>query len=670
MSLETLLVEKQQELTNINQSLEQTCLLVTTTNLTQDSKLKQLFYREHQPQLQQTPLVSLDQLNKKHETVQSKIRQLQQLVQLNRVLSEIKELLNKPKEISDLLDLQQLSNLFKSTTIPTSTLLIYGQLQQSFDKLRFQFIQQLNDYLVLLIPDPYHIEHVAYLQDYNSFLSKNGYSLEVYSQYRKHWDELIDVILTKTVEFNQDDLQVSIKLVDSSDPNWLKSAIRFIQFINELSNIPIKQYLNSKLSKVLILKISTNINQLNMSGLLELVQVCKETGWNIPRLSSGSIEENLSKLHKDWIIDEFINKIRQVYLGEDFKDLQLVENIDAIEQNKQGTVVQVEEEAVKKEEETIEEEETDGWNDNWDDGWDDEDQSEPEEQQQNEEDDWNDKWDDNWDNDDEEEEQQQPTQIKTQKKQEIEKTQEPVKVQNSSQMFISQIPNKLIEIFQDFQLDSKYLIMSIKALSVNVYPSLTESFLMYNDLIYLHHTLGLPQLLSFIRINYQQALSNYYLEINQILSLIDLTEEETADNNNSLDLLDKWFKNLDNQLKITNPDKFNQFITDITDYIYTWLINSIIGLQDISEFQGVKITDIIDTINDIINIKTRASYNKLNNVRFLLNNHLSATLDRFYQGDLYDLTTEEIIHLITSVFAPSDLRSSTINEINEFRTLN
>ncbi|EGW34107.1 uncharacterized protein SPAPADRAFT_59527 [Spathaspora passalidarum NRRL Y-27907] len=354
------------------------------------------------------------------------------------------------------------------------------------------------------------------------------------------------------------------------------------------------------------------------------------------------------------------------------------------------------------EEETIEEEETDGWNDNWDDAWDENEEEEEEtkstqeddwnakwdnsdqEEEEEEAADWNDKWDDNWDDESDKEEvltKKSPKKIVKAKEppkeaipQEKTVVEPQVKQKVPEKILISQISIKVIDIFHDYQLDRKYLVSTIKALSSVVYPPLTNSFLMINDLNYLQANLDLP-LQSFIQTNWNQVIVEFYSKIKTILATIDLSDEESE---TSVDLLDKWFKNLDKQLYTTNPNKLKHLITDIVEFINNWLINSIIDLDDISEFQCTKLTQIIDSAHDItssyikqIGISTSlASYNKLANVRFMINNHITAIIARFYQGDLYDLTTDEIIKLIKSVFIQSELREDTINEIIEFRNMN
>ncbi|KAF6054947.1 Retrograde transport protein Dsl1 C terminal family protein [Candida parapsilosis] len=109
-----------------------------------------------------------------------------------------------------------------------------------------------------------------------------------------------------------------------------------------------------------------------------------------------------------------------------------------------------------------------------------------------------------------------------------------------------------------------------------------------------------------------------------------------------------------------------------------WLIQLIFTIDDISENQCLLYSLLIDNLNNItipilgeigVSKSSIDSFNKANNVRFLLNNHLKDIIDRFYQGELFDLATGEMVNMIRSIFIQSEIRDNYINEIIEFRNM-
>ncbi|CQB90288.1 Retrograde transport protein Dsl1 C terminal [Chlamydia trachomatis] len=44
-------------------------------------------------------------------------------------------------------------------------------------------------------------------------------------------------------------------------------------------------------------------------------------------------------------------------------------------------------------------------------------------------------------------------------------------------------------------------------------------------------------------------------------------------------------------------------------------------------------------------------------------------MERFYQGELFNLETQELVNMIKSIFIQSELRDNYIQEIIEFRNM-
>ena len=234
----------------------------------------------------------------------------------------------------------------------------------------------MNDYLsVLLIPDYCTILNVSILHEFNSFVLKNDYSLDCYSLYKTKWDNLIDLILDKSqkVDLVYDEYEDSMvmSVTESTSKYFIKSITNLIKFINELEYPIIKNFINSKISKNLVNKISSNINdiikdQTQMNDLNELLEFCHANNWNVlSRIEgNGSIKEKLNKLYLDWIVDNYIEEIRQVFKSD------AIAQRETIDFDSSG---KVEEPSPAKQEE-----ETDAWDDNWDDDWDVEEEEEEE----------------------------------------------------------------------------------------------------------------------------------------------------------------------------------------------------------------------------------------------------------------------------------------------------
>ncbi|EMG50180.1 hypothetical protein SBY92_003692 [Candida maltosa Xu316] len=597
--------------------------------------------------------LSLSQLNYKYESVTQDIKQLEVLQSKNLELQEIEGILGKPKTLHSLLDFQHVNNLLKGFAVDTSSsLMIYKQMNKKLESLKQSFVSQLDDYLViLLIPDLYTLENISMLDQFNTFIIKNGYELTSYAKYKEGWDKLADTMLkeNKVIELNFDEDNDTMHLqVSEAEGPFIKSAYNLIKFINEVKYPSIKNYINSKLSKQLMNKISTNINEIvndqtQMTDLHELVTLCQETNWNVlTRIEGGgSLKEKLNKLHVDWIVDNYIEKIKKVFKSEAIKQ---TETTKVCEENKP-----TQEKTSEKDEPQQEE---DGWDDGWDDNWDDDEEDNKKEEQKQEE-------------------------------------------EAGETVTITKVPSQLLSIIQDFQQhsnDLSHLITSIQMLALVAYPSLSNSFLMFNDLNYLAQKIptGQHELQQFANYNWNQAQIRFYQDLKEALSLLNLDDEDSTGsepdelddyNINQISLIYKWFQNLfdEKQLNSTNKGKFVLLVTDLVEFINKSLVQMVLSFEDTNESQCTKITHIIDNINNVtvpyilqlnVNKDTIESYHKLNNVKFLVSRHLNDIMERFYEGELYDLETPELVRLIKAVFVQSEMRDNYINEIIEFRNMN
>ncbi|GMM36179.1 Dsl1 protein [Saccharomycopsis crataegensis] len=77
-----------------------------------------------------------------------------------------------------------------------------------------------------------------------------------------------------------------------------------------------------------------------------------------------------------------------------------------------------------------------------------------------------------------------------------------------------------------------------------------------------------------------------------------------------------------------------------------------------------------ETSEDVIFYKKNISnFSKLANFKIVVSSHLASIMENFYNGEFYNMETEELIHLIKSLFVESDIRRNAIKEIEEIRNI-
>ncbi|KAG2736644.1 hypothetical protein G9P44_000734 [Scheffersomyces stipitis] len=702
MSIESLIASYQRRYDELDENIASIARGVNFASLSNNPRLVQQFHgpsnteSENEEQEADLSKLSIAQLNRKYDDVDNYIVELQKIELLSRKLDEINVLLSKKKSVSDLLDFQQLFTLFRSaketTTAAASAnvnIVIYKHIAKSVETAFALFVEQLEEYLRFLLPDEYTIENISILNEFNALLDKNATKLESYSKLRSQWDSLVDKLLSpKHTKFkltlvddkfaDYDSISLVLTEDETSVTGFIKSVRNLLEFINFLQLDTLKHYLNSKISLLLINKISVNIdgivnNKESIDDLKILVDYSTSTNWNVlaglHSTDTKSIEEKLNKLHLDWIIDNFINDIRKAF------------NSELIEKTKEwthsiDTSIQSKESQNKKFKDTQKESQTDPQN----------------EKVEDDDDAWNEDWDDAWDED------EPKTEIATETKPQAGTAAESNAEQDSNKsiIVITELPTEvesIVEKYRQHSSDVSYLISSVKALSLSKYPPLSRSFLLLNDMTYLASRLDSPELVRFAESNWNQYLVTFYQGLKSILGSLNLSDSDSNDaqeddtygelddyNLNQLSLIYSWFDTLvsETDLQQTNNERFKQLIIQLVEFVNAWLIHKILSFFEITEGQSTKIANIIDSLNNVTvpyvmqigesqaNIK---SYNKLNNYKFLLNNHLKDIMDRFYQGELFDMETDELIKVIKSVFIHSELRDNYINEIIEFRNM-
>ncbi|KAK6204622.1 retrograde transport protein Dsl1 C terminal-domain-containing protein [Scheffersomyces amazonensis] len=659
MSIESLLSENRAELESIDIHLNNTFITISKHSLLENEQFISNF---HQPKshTEAKDTRSINQLNHQYEELESNLQDLNRLQSTYNHYQEIKQLVDKGNQLN-LLDFQQLFTLFEDSSKYYKTIeddiLIYNIVHKSIDTLYETFVEILNNYLLTLLPNEFTIENISGLQEFNKLLIKNNnIKLKNYTILRTKWDQLVEYILVNNHHLDLDDSNLDIDLVsiklstNENDKQFIKSVSNLITFLNYVGNDSIKHYINSKLSTLFVNKLSIQISSINndpshISELNQLLTVSRSSGWNVlVGFQEGhKIEDNLNKLYHDWIIDQFIDELRKV-----FKDEQLIKNID----NEPEPEPEQEDATGKASNSSATDD--DGWNDDaWnDDGWDDDDDDDTNGNKNN-----NNKED---------------------------------TVGKKDGVKISQLSDEIINIIKEFEsqsTDTKYLISTIKSLSLVRYPPINESILIYNDLNYISKSINSDNLKRFTESIWNQNLVNIYQQLKLVLISLNLdstledagNEDDLDDYNlNQLSLIYSIFNSLynDSDYKQLNPPKFNHLIKDIIDFLNNYLVSIILSLDDIPEYQSVKLCKVIDSINNItIPFITHeqkeeiSSYHRLDNYKFLIKNHLRDIMDRFNDAEFFDLTTEELVTMIKKLFIQSTLRDDYIEEIIEIRNL-
>ncbi|ODV80112.1 uncharacterized protein CANTADRAFT_5782 [Suhomyces tanzawaensis NRRL Y-17324] len=673
MSLQALLGNYQSELDTLDASILSIAEQISKESLLKDPTFVKYLQSHHQSQSQhELETLSLSQLSEKSLQTDQNIAQVRKLDESYSRLTEITTLVNKAKTLSDLLDFQQLFSLFRDIRSLTfdPSIVVYKQISKQVDLLYEKFLTQLNEFIKLLLPDETTIKSLSVLNDFNSLIVKNDIKLDHYLHLRNKWDQIVDKLLGEadlvSIQLKENDYDlISIEVTETTLQSFFKSLENFIVFINYIDSTSVKQYLNSKINKRLIEKVTANISIINedkekIEDLRSLSEVCHATNWNvlsqINTSDDASIKENLNKLYVDWLVDGYVENIRKAF-GE-----------EKIVGSKYWQEEPYEDEPVESEVPKTEEDQEDGWDDGWD---------------------------DNWDIDDEVSKKEDPKETK--------KTGVSDSPIGLDSIKISSLPLALVPIFEDYKKispDTSYLVTMVKALSLSKYPPLSKSFLLHNDLTFLSRKLKINDFQRDAVSLWNQTMIQFYQELKLLIVSLDLNSLDVSANStpspeyddyedfvlddynlNQLSVVYKWFNGLcqDTELEQSSGTKFKHLIISLVSFINNWLIGSIVSLPEISEYQSKKIATLIDSLDNVtlpfvmqVGQKKDSieSYGKLQNIKFLIQNHLKDIMDRFYQGDLFDISTDELIKLIQSNFVKSELRDGYIQEIIEFRTMN
>lgn len=706
------------------QSFHSMCETVDATEVYNDSNFHQNV--AHSTDLQN---LTLYQLNAKLEEAETASKYLNSLWLIRALIQEINSLFDPVGEGSQYTcDKNELLAVYenlkklngKIDEIGGENLSINFALKTCYNELVDRLMEKLVEMFSRFFPSPHddlhhtivfkvHVNEISMsLKEFQSFFAEveNHFSRSDISDLLKNlrlvWDKKILDMLIKRQGFIlviEEGSAVTLELTKPGSLRrsltnlYFKSLRHFILFVNLLDNRAFKNYYSTKISNDMVQAVSENI-RLFMNNkeqlreeLVETLQLLASSGWSVPIRNTFSsldkIDQGLQNIYNSWVVDKYINEAREVFNADDFeshfKNLK-----DASYETKR-------EESSKGEEQwddwgSDSESETESNHDDWGSG---ERSSEVEKSEKNgnntdgddEEDAWDD-WDDGWDDETDE------RANKTEKKSFTSKTTTLGPETNLSPPTIkyTSIPFKLSVVIAKFMKESNNgdpqdILDAIASLALLSYPKLTCLFLLFNDLKRIKTSS--TYLSDFADQEWNHTRQNVFDDVTHVLGTIDYGNEDLDDEHDLFEVkskLDQYRKIINDlflqDLESTNSEMFKIFITELMNFTNNLILENILSNKEISEAQSEKYTNVLQGLQSIAeevlqrtkqDFTELASYNKLKQAIILLNNHLKEIMDYFYQGELYDFTTEELIHVIKSVFVPSDLRENCIGDIIEIR---
>lgn len=655
---------------------------VTSIDIIRDENLKVDRYDTGQ----HLEKLSLSELNQKAEENDKTIEELNRLWVVNGLLQESKVLIDSYESEEGILSTDDLkSALFnlkklktKVTTQFDDKLLIIQSVEKEIlrlteaiktqvDKVRKKIAPSATEINTPIVIDEQEItfkdltEMLDMLQD----LDVSEGSNTLLASLRSEWDVILDDVIASEKELELVDSEnrhvLSVKPFSQSFENYFQSIICFMKYIDLYQDTSVKRFFLSRISRSLVDTISENINKLLhplneivVHMLFQIADLSKAGNWSLSvekTLSSNNgVTTELNNLYLEWAIDRNIDRIRHLFKNE-FNALFPKHRLVKIKESES------EDNEKNTKQKPVENSEADDWNEDWNEDWD---------------------ADDGWGDD-------------------IDKVIEEDDETNNN-LKVTHVVDKVIEISKELNEQyggrndqTEYIYHAIQSLALVSYPPLTISFFLYNDLKYLSQELSQPSLSNFLESLLKQLKLGLFNELYFVLQSLDLLHDvQGADhwdgseyhldiaNENKIRLIQETFDKLrQSELQSSNTQLYESVVKEFLDFVFGWLSNSIIGLEEISEYQSVKLSTISNRVIAstepiLLFIRIRAqslsSYNRLQNTLFLINNHLKDIMDRFYQGELFDLETEELISVIQSVFVKSDLRDSYISEIRDIRS--
>ncbi|KAM9917206.1 hypothetical protein OXX59_009494, partial [Metschnikowia pulcherrima] len=526
------------------------------------------------------------------------------------------------------------------------------------------------------------------------------------------WEKsILEPLIAKRILLRLDSAEkthtLSISFIDSvsdfSTSAFLRSLQSFVHFVNATSLKSLKNHYATKISNGLADIISENIKDFTEDGesltqeLLHTLELFSSTGWTMPLrnifMGHSDIRETLDGLHLNWITDKYIDVLRNIFASPQFEsDLQNQSLVTkTIEIQPQVAPIPVASQIAPSKQTT--EQPADNiseeleWDDNW--GSDDE-ELERATKQSVHSDAWDDNWGESWSDDEDH-----PPKVLPQftistgpKLEAVEEMEEPKAHTESYSYAVSAIAEKITGVLLEFEretdgADPQVLMDSIFALALASYPSVSSSFLLLNDLRSVKtQNASLADNAENEWSHFCQSFSNDITKILQRAGSLDSSSEsDDSDGEAGFVSIAHIKSQLDglmsSQLQSTNSHELKSFVLQVLNLINNIVLQKILRCDEITEYQSEEFTRYLEGLQ-VVEAEILAKFgeepavlattNKIMQTKFLINNHLRSIMEYFYQGELYDFSTDELVSVIKSVFIPSELRENCLNEIVDVRS--
>lgn len=726
MSIAASLAEKTALLEDLEPRISELCSSASIEDVLQDSK-----YRPPQQDKVGSDLesLSLHQLHAQFQEVEEAGKLLNDLWLIRALIQDIKVAFD-PTGAADYVcdkhelqsNLDNLSKLYaRLQRLSEVDLIIVPVLRAYYTDLRNQYTTKLKLILLLLYPDvdtpgEYIInEHImvndidfsvsefnALYQEFELYAAVNDIS-EALNAKKIMWEkEILKKLVTRKtyLELQQDGPTLTLRLTTAPPANqylslsYFRSFKAFVKFINATSNNNFKHSYSTSISNSLVETISENIKifmdskEQMTEELIETLDLISRSGWPMPIrnifTAQDRLQENLHEIYLAWVTEKYIHEIRDVFTSPQFDtDLRnIVQMEEVIEHVEELPEPEHTAEPVQNEQAAQSDEEID-----WDAGW----GSDVEERKSRAE---SDNWDD-WGDEDDWVDESEPVNAKpvnAKPTAPLPKAQNEVREQvraETIKITTSAIPQKLSDILERFAQesqgsDARLLHDAILSLALVSYPPPLELFLLCNDLRFVRCADDYLLQSSIAEWkHYKRGLVN---EVTEVISKIDFSNNEGTPMGDDDDdgiaagtsSVSKVIQRLcSSQLASTNSYEFKELILQLLNLMNHLVLDMIVNSGEITEYQSDKFTRFLESLQAtesevLVKVgedpKKLATYNKVRQAIFLISNHLTDIMDLFYEGELYEFTTEELIKVIKSVFIPSELRERCIGEIIEIRS--
>lgn len=623
---------------------------------------------------------NLENLNKKKQGSNSKVLNIEndnkkQILLHLKYFKDTKELIlivedilktfKKKQKIETLNKFLTLYNEIKNELNKFVEFNIYIDLNKKLKLIYNKYIDELNLYLNNIMPTENKIKSLDDLKQFNDYISNNGIFIKNYELLALKLKNVINKFFIKKKNF-------SLELIDEK-PNYksfeilskesidffslVKSLRNFVLFVNYIDYDLVYKNLGKSLSNILTELISTNID-LILSDEKLLTEI--QNLFDLILKRSWKIFDDFFKDKNNDFKNKLVNLNLNILTEKKLIEIKKLFNLDFL-QKKKNVEIDSKIDNFSQSDNLIDEN-----NQNWSDSWN--------------------SWDEDFENNDKKKNKHDKKNI--------------LNNSNSNSIQITSLPNSLIPIIQESKaksLDLKLILDFIKSSASLFYPSTDESFILINDFRYLSNVLDINDFNEYSESMFYQKKIKFKEKIRNLIFLLkfvnnqkdnmitlDSESDEFLDyddcNLNNLNTIKELFTNLiqKTNLSVSNNTMLKELMIDLMDFFILIFIKRLIYFDFIKKDYLSNVNQTINFLLNLFNSLTIQLNLKMNDVKgvsklsilnFIINNPLNDTMERFYQGDLFEFETEELITIIKSLFSKSDIRKGYIKEIVDIRTM-